>query len=59
MSHTFEVFRGQQYRAQVVFLDERLDMGRDGGPIKAHHEQLALCDRLLARTTASALTCAP
>jgi hypothetical protein len=59
LSRTFEVLCRQQDRAQMVLLDERLDVRRDGGSVEAHHKQLALCDAPLARPTASVLTCAP
>lgn len=37
---TFEVFGGEEDRAEVVLLDEVLDVGSDRGAVEAHHGQL-------------------
>lgn len=43
---TSEVLSYKQDRADMVLLDELLDLGSDGRAVKAHHEQLALSSAL-------------
>jgi len=45
---TFQVLGGKQQAAYVMLLDKRFDMGRDGRAVKAHHEQLALCEAMIS-----------
>ena len=53
---TFKILRAQQDRAKMVVLDERSDLRIDGGPIKAHHKELAHLSEGEANATAAPLS---
>ena len=41
MRLTLQVFSCQQYRSEMMFLNELANLGCDFGALEAHHEQLA------------------
>lgn len=40
LSRTLEILGGEDYRAEVVVLDEAPDLRRDLGPVPAHNKHL-------------------